>query len=144
MGKNYGYARISTKRQSINRQIRNILAVSPDAIIFQEVFTGTKFYGRKELDKLLRVVKAGDRIIFDSVSRMSRNADEGVALYFELYDKGISLVFLKEPHINTDVYKEALQQRQIALTGDDLDLILEGINRYLLCIMDKQVRIAFE
>ena len=144
MGKDYGYARISTKRQSINRQIRNILAVSPDAIIFQEVFTGTKFYGRKELDKLLRVVKAGDRIIFDSVSRMSRNADEGVALYFELYDKGISLVFLKEPHINTDVYKEALQQRQIALTGDDLDLILEGINRYLLCIMDKQVRIAFE
>ena len=144
MGKDYGYARISTKRQSINRQIRNILAVSPDAIIFQEVFTGTKFYGRKELDKLLRVVKAGDRIIFDSVSRMSRNADEGVALYFELYDKGISLVFLKEPHINTDVYKEALPQRQIALTGDDLDLILEGINRYLLCIMDKQVRIAFE
>ena len=144
MGKDYGYARISTKRQSINRQIRNILAVSPDAIIFQEVFTGTKFYGRKELDKLLRVVKAGDRIIFDSVSRMSRNADEGVALYFELYDKGIYLVFLKEPHINTDVYKEALQQRQIALTGDDLDLILEGINRYLLCIMDKQVRIAFE
>ena len=144
MGKDYGYARISTKRQSINRKIRNILAVSPDAIIFQEVFTGTKFYGRKELDKLLRVVKAGDRIIFDSVSRMSRNADEGVALYFELYDKGISLVFLKEPHINTDVYKEALQQRQIALTGDDLDLILEGINRYLLCIMDKQVRIAFE
>ena len=144
MGKDYGYARISTKRQSINRQIRNILAVSPYAIIFQEVFTGTKFYGRKELDKLLRVVKAGDRIIFDSVSRMSRNADEGVALYFELYDKGISLVFLKEPHINTDVYKEALQQRQIALTGDDLDLILEGINRYLLCIMDKQVRIAFE
>ena len=93
---------------------------------------------------MLRVVKAGDRIIFDSVSRMARNADEGVALYFELYDKGISLVFLKEPHINTDVYKEALQQRQIALTGDDLDLILEGINRYLLCIMDKQVRIAFE
>ena len=144
MGKDYGYARISTKRQSINRQIRNILAISPDAIIFQEVFTGTKFYGRKELDKLLRVVKSGDRIIFDSVSRMSRNADEGVKLYFELYDKGISLVFLKEPHINTDVYKEALQQRQIALTGDDLDLILEGINRYLLCIMDKQVRIAFE
>ena len=41
MGKDYGYARISTKRQSINRQIRNILDVSPDAIIFQEVFTAT-------------------------------------------------------------------------------------------------------
>ena len=143
MGKDYGYARISTKRQSIDRQIRNILAVSPDAIIFQEVFTGTKFYGRKELDKLLRVVKSGDRIIFDSVSRMSRNADEGVALYFELYDKGISLVFLKEPHINTDVYKEALQ-RQVALTGEDVDYILEGVNLYLRKLAEKQIRIAFE
>ena len=143
MGKDYGYARISTKRQSINRQIRNILAISPDAIIFQEVFTGTKFYGRKELDKLLRVVKAGDRIIFDSVSRMSRNADEGVALYFELYDKGISLVFLKEPHINTDVYKEALQH-QVALTGEDVDYILEGVNRYLHKLAEKQIKISFE
>ena len=143
MGKDYGYARISTKRQSIDRQIRNILAAYPDTMIFQEVFTGTKFYGRKELDKLLRVVKSGDRIIFDSVSRMSRNADEGVALYFELYDKGISLVFLKEPHINTDVYKEALQ-RQVTLTGEDVDYILEGVNLYLRKLAEKQIRIAFE
>ena len=134
---------ISTKRQSIERQIRNILAAYPDAIIFQEVFTGTKFYGRKALDKLLRVVKSGDRIIFDSVSRMSRNADEGVKLYFELYDKGISLVFLKEPHINTEVYKEALQ-RQVALTGEDVDYILEGVNQYLRKLAEKQIRIAFE
>ena len=143
MGKNYGYGRISTKRQSIERQIRNILAAYPDALIFQEVFTGTKFYGRKELDKLLRVVKTGDRIIFDSVSRMSRNADEGVKLYFELYDKGISLVFLKEPHINTEVYKEALQH-QVALTGEDVDYILEGVNRYLHKLAEKQIKISFE
>lgn len=143
MGKDYGYARISTKRQSINRQIRNILAISPDAIIFQEVFTGTKFYGRKELDKLLRVVKSGDRIIFDSVSRMSRNADEGVALYFELYDRGISLVFLKEPHINTDVYKEALQH-QVPLIGSDEDILINAINSYLRRLRAKEIELAFE
>lgn len=143
MGKDYGYGRISTKKQSIERQIRNIQAAYPNAIIFQEVFTGTKFYGRKELDKLLRVAKSGDRIIFDSVSRMSRNEDEGVKLYFELYDKGISLVFLKEPHINTEVYKETLQ-RQVALTGEDVDYILEGVNQYLRKLAEKQIRIAFE
>lgn len=145
MGKKYGYTRISTKKQSIERQVRNILSSYPDAIIFQEVFTGTKFFGRREWEKLMRVVKPNDTIIFDSVSRMSRDADSGVKLYFDLHEnKNISLVFLKEPHINTNVYKEALQQRQIALTGDDVDIILEGINRYLRCIMDKQVRIAFE
>ena len=143
MGKDYGYARISTKRQSIDRQIRNILAAYPDAMIFQEVFTGTKFYGRKEFDKLLRVVKSGDRIIFDSVSRMSRNADEGIALYFELYDKGISLVFLKEPHINTDVYKEALQH-QVPLTGTDEDILINAINSYLRRLRAKEIEISFE
>ena len=38
----YGYARISTAKQDINRQIRNILAIDPSAKIYQEVFTGTK------------------------------------------------------------------------------------------------------
>ena len=49
----YGYCRISTRKQNIERQVRNILAVFPDAIIIQEIYTGTKFQGRKELEKLL-------------------------------------------------------------------------------------------
>lgn len=77
----YGYCRISTRKQNIERQVRNILAVFPDAIIIQEIYTGTKFQGRKELEKLLKIVQTGDTIIFDSVSRMSRNADEGFQLY---------------------------------------------------------------
>ena len=80
---------------SIERQVRNILAVHPDAIVVREIFTGTKFQGRKELDKILRQVKPGDVIVFDSVSRMARNADEGCQLYEHLYNTGIELVFLK-------------------------------------------------
>ena len=47
---------------NIERQIRNILAKYPDAKIIQEVFTRTSFVGRKEWDKLMRVVKKGDKI----------------------------------------------------------------------------------
>lgn len=90
----YGYCRISTKKQHIERQIRNILEYSPKAVIVQEVFTGTKFQERKELNRLLRLVVKNDRIIFDSVSRMARNADEGCQLYEHLYNTGIELVFL--------------------------------------------------
>ena len=98
MSKEYGYARISTPKQNIDRQVRNILAEHPQAHMIKEVFTGTKFQGRKELDKLLRTVKPGDTIIFDSVSRMSRNEEEGFLLYQDLFNQGINLVFLKEPH----------------------------------------------
>ena len=75
----YGYCRISTDRQNINieRQIRNILKAYPDAVIKQEVYTGTKTDGRKVFEQLLKIIRSGDTIVFDSVSRMSRNAEAG-------------------------------------------------------------------
>ena len=110
MKKIYGYCRISTKKQSIDRQIRNIENIYPKAIIIKEAYTGTKIEGRTEFNKLLNRVKEGDTIVFDSVSRMSRNAEEGFELYKELFNKGVNLVFLKEQYINTDTYKETLNE----------------------------------
>ena len=107
----YGLARISTSKQNIERQVRNIFQQYPNAKIIQETYTGTTFEGRKELDKLLKILKAGDTLIFDSVSRMSRNAEEGCQLYEELYDANINIVFLKEPHINTSTYRRALENQ---------------------------------
>ena len=51
MGRIYGYCRVSSKKQNIERQVRNILAVYPTAIIVKEVYTRTSFYGRKECYK---------------------------------------------------------------------------------------------
>lgn len=143
MHRYFGYIRISTPQQNLQRQIRNILAEYPQATIVEEIFTGRKFQGRKEFDKLIRKVHAGDTIIFDSVSRMSRNAEEGFAMYNELFGKGINLIFLKEPHINTDTYKSALHGG-IPTTGTNIDCILDGINKYLLSLAKEQIRLAFE
>lgn len=139
----FGYCRISTNKQNIERQVRNIQSAFPKAIIIKEIYTGTKFQGRKELDKLLRGIQRDDTIIFDSVSRMSRNAEEGFLLYQNLFNQGINLVFLKEPHINTDTYKKAMQS-QVDLTGGLVDAILKGINEYLMLLAKEQIRIAFE
>lgn len=143
MAKIYGYARISTHKQNIERQIRNIKAVFPTAIIIKEIYTGTRFQGRNELNKILCLVESGDYIVFDSVSRMSRNAEEGFLLYEELFYKGIELVFLKEPHINTEVYRKSIRN-QIQLTGTKADIILDAVNKYLMELAKEQIRIAFE
>jgi DNA invertase Pin-like site-specific DNA recombinase len=143
MNKIYGYCRISTNKQSIERQHRNILSIYPEAIIIDETFTGTKIEGRKEFNKLLSKISKGDTIVFDSVSRMSRNADEGFDLYEELFNKGVELVFLKEQHINTETYKKALTNN-IAMTGTNVDFILEGVNKYLLALAKEQIKIAFD
>lgn len=143
MGRQYGYCRISTGKQNIERQERNIRATFPDAVIVKEIYTGTRFQGRKELEKLLDKAKPGDTIIFDSVSRMSRDSEDGFRLYESLFRRDVSLVFLKEPHINTETYKRAMAN-QISLTGDKVDLILDGVNNYLMELAREQIRIAFE
>lgn len=137
----YGYCRISQKKQHIERQIRNIKAKYPEAIIVEEAFTGTTI-DRKKWNALYKRVRSGDTIVFDSVSRMSRNAEDGFQAYEELYNRGVSLVFLKEPHINTDTYKTALENN-VKLTGGYVDYILDGINRYLLSLAREQIRLAF-
>lgn len=149
MSKVYGYARISTAQQSIERQVRNIIAEYPNAKLYQEAFTGTKI-DRPEFSKLLKVVKAGDTIVFDSVSRMSRNAEEGFALYQELFSKGVSLVFLKERNIDTSVYSDAMKAQLPTISTSDADAdnmvnaILKAVQEYTYILIKKQFELAFE
>lgn len=140
----FGYCRISTNTQNIERQIRNVLAKYPNAKIFQEIYTGTKQQGRKELEKILAMAREGDTIIFDSVSRMSRNSDEGIMLYMDLYEKGVNLVFLKEPYINTDTYRRASENALETVGNDIVDLYIEATNKALMLLAKKQIRQAFE
>ena len=140
----YGYARISRRSQNIERQIRNILASYPTATIYKEAYTGTKVEGRREFEKLINRAKEGDTIVFDSVSRMSRNADEGIDLYMNLFNRGVELVFLKESYINTEVYRSTIEQT-IGSTGNDIaDIYIEATNKVIKLLAEKQIRKAFE
>lgn len=138
----FGYCRISTMKQNIQRQIDNIKREYPDATIITEEYTGTTTE-RPNLAKLLKNLREGDTIVFDEVSRMSRNAEEGFKLYEELYNKGVNLIFIKEPHINTDTYKKALETN-IAMTGTNVDFILDGVNKFLMALAKEQIEIAFK
>ena len=146
----YGYCRISRKTQNIDRQERNILAAYPAAHIVKEAYTGTKLEGRKELDKLLKVLKAGDSIVFDSASRMSRNEEEAIKLYEQLFNADIKLIFLKEPHINSETYKRALEN-QIELnlntgnaaTDNFINGIIEALNKYTIELAKEQIKLVF-
>ncbi|MCR5604632.1 MAG: recombinase family protein, partial [Lachnospiraceae bacterium] len=116
-GKIYGYARISTPKQSINRQITNIKERYPDAVIIEEQYSGTTV-DRPAFNSLIGRLNEGDTVVFDEVSRMSRSADEGIRLYEELFDRGVNLVYIKEPHINTDVYRSKLNRKIEKIKAD--------------------------
>ena len=137
----YGFCRVSTPKQKIERQVENILRAYPDAIIIKEAYSG-RYMDRPEWMKLRKLLQVGDEIVFDEVSRMSRNAEEGAEVYQALFESGIELHFLKEPHIDTATYRKALANL-ITMTGTNVDFILEGINKYLMALAKEQIRLAF-
>lgn len=117
-GRTFFYARVSTKQQKLERQEENFRRAYPDIQLikegkkknlYEDKYTGTT-NSREDWQKLRRRARKGDTIVFDSVSRMSRNATDGIETYMKLFDKGINLVFLKESTINTDVYRAELEK----------------------------------
>ena len=147
----FRYCRVSRPSQQISRQVISGLKQHSDFIVIQEVHTRTTFQGRKEWDKLMRTVQKGDLISFESISRMSGNADEGCEAHEHLFNKGVDLEFDKEPHINTEAFRRALKNRiQIELsTGNKatdtlISTIIEALNQYTMEIAKQQIRIAFE
>ena len=145
----YGYARISTKQQSLNRQIVNIRRLYPNAILTAEEYTGTKL-DRPMWHRLYNRLKVGDTVVFDEVSRMSRSAEDGFKLYKDLYDKGINLVFIKDPSINTEAYKKAMEKAMptLAKTGDEatdnlIEAIFKALNDFMLSKVEQDIQSAF-
>lgn len=142
MGTTYGYCRVSTSRQKLDRQIENIKRFAPDAVIVSEKFTGTT-QDRPAWQRLKKIVKEGDTIVFDDISRMSRSASEGFEDYKQLYQSRVNLVFCKQRHLDTDCYRQTMEQG-VSMTGTDVDLILAGVNEYMMRLAERQIQIAFE
>ena len=144
------YTRVSTAHQKLQRQITNILSQYPTAVIWKEHFTGTT-QSRPVWEKLIKTIEPGSTIIFDSVSRMSRNAEEGFKDYKSLYERGINLIFLNEPMINTSVFDTArsnLLTVSVETGNTAVDNFFKGnielINNFLMALAEQQIKTAFE
>ena len=72
----YGYIRVSTKEQNIDRQLTAILKENVDTKnIFIDKASG-KDFNRKQYRKLIRKLKEGDELYIKSIDRLGRNYDE--------------------------------------------------------------------
>ncbi len=146
----YGYCCINTKKQSIERQINSMKELFPEAVIIKEVSTG-RLKNCTELNKLFQKLGKNDVIVFDSVSRMSRNAAEAFDLYKELVHKNTKIIFLKERHIDTEAYREALNgviSLSVLSSGQAANSpskdILSAIDHFIMNKIEQDIYKAFE
>ncbi|MDD6735219.1 MAG: recombinase family protein [Clostridiales bacterium] len=90
----FAYARVSTSDQCLDRQLDALTKYGVDKI-YQEKISGTK-KNRPELDKMLSVLKSGDTVVVESLSRLGRSVKNLSELMERFNADDIRLVSLKE------------------------------------------------
>lgn len=94
MNYTYGYARVSTRSQELNRQL-DILEKYECNEIFTEKISGTKS-SRPELNKLKSVVRDGDTVVVESWSRLGRSTKDLINLVEFFSSKKVKVISDKE------------------------------------------------
>ena len=92
----YGYTRVSTAEQHLDRQIT---ALTGQGIAPENIYTDKqsgKNIARPGLQELLKIIKNGDTVIVESFSRFSRSTRDLLDLVDKLRAKGVEFVSLKE------------------------------------------------
>ena len=94
--KNYvfGYARVSTEAQNLDRQLDALKKYGVD-VIYNEKMTGTK-RDRPELAKMLDRMAKGDTVVIESLSRLGRSTKDLIELTDFFHKQEVNLVSLKE------------------------------------------------
>ena len=126
----FGYARVSTEQQNLDRQLDMLQKYGVD-FIYNEKMTGTK-RNRPELEKLLERLTEGDTIVVESLSRLGRSTKDLIWLMETFNSKGVNLVSLKESIDTTTSTGKLLFTLMSAIAQFERDVIAdrtrEGLN----------------
>ena len=126
----FGYARVSTEQQNLDRQLDMLQKYGVDHI-YNEKMTGTK-RNRPELEKLLERLIEGDTVVVESLSRLGRSTKDLIWLMETFNAKGVNLVSLKESIDTTTSTGKLLFTLMSAIAQFERDVIAdrtrEGLN----------------
>ena len=126
----FGYARVSTEQQNLDRQLDMLQKYGVD-FIYNEKMTGTK-RNRPELEKLLERLTEGDTVVVESLSRLGRSTKDLIWLMETFNSKCVNLVSLKESIDTTTSTGKLLFTLMSAIAQFERDVIAdrtrEGLN----------------
>ena len=124
----YGYARVSTNGQardgnSLDAQISALQHAGAETI-FSDVFSGTK-NNRPQLDKLLKVIQAGDTLIITKLDRIARSLIQGIQLLETLSNKGVVIDVLNMGIIDNSPTGKLIRNIMLCFSEFERDMILQ-------------------
>lgn len=114
----FAYGRVSMETQNLDMQLdRFKLYGIKDENVYAEKDSGAK-NDRKELQKLLNVLRSGDKIVFDDLSRVGRNLLHLLTLIQHFEKQKIDFLDLTNPAINTE---------NVRTTGGYMIFVMTGL-----------------
>lgn len=105
----FGYARISSTDQNLERQLEQLNEYKCDKI-YQEKISGKNISDRKELQKLLSILREDDELVIASLDRLSRNYDDIQSIVKQLRDKGVKLTVLDMQYLNINTGNDVMDK----------------------------------
>src|SRR5262245_1143485 len=94
-----GYARVSTKAQELERQIRALKAERCDAI-FRDTASGKSLAGRPQLRKALDSLAPSDELVIAEWDRATRSMWDGLQILKEIIDAGATIRVLDRAYFD--------------------------------------------
>ena len=124
----YGYARVSTMGQardgnSLEAQV-NALQQAGAELIFKDIFSG-KTEHRPQLDKLLKVIGGGDRLIITKLDRIARSLIKGIQLLETLSERGVVIEVLNMGVIDDTPTGKLIRNIMLSFAEFEHDLIVQ-------------------
>lgn len=103
----YGYARVSSKGQNLDRQIEALRSFDDNIIILEDKATGTNT-DRPNLKLLLQVIGEGDLVVIKELDRLSRNREQLIEIWNAITKTGADIYVLDMPILDTRKYKDLI------------------------------------
>lgn len=123
----YGYCRVSTKHQNLQRQIDALIKYGVNLrFIFTDKYTG-KTLNREGLNELISVLKSGDILVIKEIDRLGRNRKETKELIVSLIKLDVELICLDMPYLKEFIIDKIKENEGFLeiMANALLDVILE-------------------
>lgn len=123
MNYTYGYARVSTKLQELDRQLDILKQYNCDEILTEKM-TGTKT-NRPKLEELKKFVRPGDVLVVESWSRLGRSTKDLINLVEVFSEKDVKVISHKENFDTSTAQGKLMLTVFQAFAEFERDLIVE-------------------
>ena len=135
-----GYARVSKEEQNLNRQIDQLTAYGAEKII-QEKYTGTR-RDRPGIDTLFNILRPGDSLVVESISRLGRNTLDILLLIQELTMKEVQFISLKENMNTATPTGKAMLQMMSVISELERNLLADRVREGIAASQKRGVRMG--